>query len=415
MITAWQNILAHIPVEIPPVINSPGGNEIAMFEKITPRGLQYLNLSKKKSHDIPGDVLENYAHFGRPTPLMRAHNLERYLDTPAAIYLKREDVIPTGSFKLNTALAQASKAKEEGYEGVVTETGAGQWGLAISAACAIYGLQCRIFMARCSYEQKPLRRQLMEFYGSVVHPSPGKETASGRQMMDDENYARGSIGTAISEAVDFASHHSSFAYVAGSNLPFVYLHQSVIGLETIAQLRQLGEQPDVVLACVGGGSNLAGFALPFTYSNDRFENQLRIVGCESAVIPRLTTGEYRYDHSDPMGLTPLVKSYTLGKEFTPPPTHIGGLRQHNGSPVIGALLKNGLISARAFTENDIFAAGKLLGRVEGIIPAPESCHSIAGVMEEALAAKATGSRRVIVSCVSGSGILDFAGYLNHGS
>lgn len=406
LVTEWQNILPNIPVEIPKVINSEGRDQIATFERITPRGLQYLNLSNKKNHRIPEDVLENYCHFGRPTPLVRARRLEDYLDTPARIYFKREDVIPTGSFKLNTALAQASRAKVEGYEGVVTETGAGQWALAISAACAIYQLKCKIFMARCSYEQKSLRRQWMEFYGSQVVPSPSLETHNGRQMHAEGDYHHGSIGTAIAEATEFAVSHPTYAYVAGSNLPFVYIHQSVMGLEAIRQLRLLGETPDAVLACVGGGSNFAGFALPFSYSEERYDAAIRIIGCESAVIPRLTKGEYRYDHSDPLGVTPLVRSYTLGRSFTPPPTHIGGLRQHNGSPVIGALLKNGLISAKAYTEEEIFAAGRLLGRLEGIIAAPESCHGVAGVIEEAIQAKERGLPAVIVSCISGSGILD---------
>lgn len=413
IVTEWQNIMGYIDVDVPPTINSPGKDEIGDFEKIIPKGLQYLALTKKKKHIIPEEILVKYREFGRPTPLTRALNLEKYLDTPARIFLKREDIIPTGSFKLNTALAQAFFAKKEGYKGVVTETGAGQWGLAISAACAIYDLQCTIFMARCSFEQKPLRRQLMELYGSKVHASPSKHTESGRRLANDKKFHHGSIGTAISEAVQYATNNMEFAYVAGSNMPFVYLHQSIMGIETIRQLRNLDEKPDTIIACVGGGSNLAGFALPFRYSDDHFNGDFRIIGSESAIIPRMTKGEYRYDHSDPAGLTPLVKSYTLGKDFTPPPTHIGGLRQHNGSPIIGALLKNDKFIARAYGEKEVFQSGQLLARMEGIICAPESCHSICAVIEEAKLAKESGRAETIVSCVSGSGILDFSGYLKH--
>lgn len=410
IIKEWQNVAAHIPVSIPPVINSPGQDEISVFEKITPKGLLYLNQSKRLSHAIPDDVLVNYRQFGRPTPLIRAKRLEEYLGSSAKIFLKREDVIPTGSFKLNTALAQASRAKQDGYEGVVTETGAGQWGLAISAACALYRLKCRIFMARCSYQQKPLRRQLMEFYGSEVYPSPSSQTNSGRKLSACPEFLNGSIGTAISEAIEFARDNSSYAYVAGSNMHFVYVHQSVMGLEAVAQLKEIGEQPDTVMACVGGGSNLAGFALPFRYSMDAFTHEFDIVGCESSVIPRLTKGKYKYDHSDPAGLTPLGLSFTLGKDFMPPPTHIGGLRQHNASPLIGALLKNNLFEARAYTEEQIFRSGQVLAQTEGIIAAPESCHGIAGVIEEATKKDQGDKKKVIVSCVSGSGIMDFAGF-----
>lgn len=411
--TAWENVLVNIPYEIPPIKNSDGMDQIGTFRQITPKSLQYLNTSRRPFHEIPPAVHEQYCLMGRPTPLMRARNLEQYLDTPAHIYLKREDVNPVGSFKINTALAQAHQAKLEGYEGVVTETGAGQWGLAISVACAIYKLKCRVFMARCSYGQKPMRRQLMEFYGAEVAPSPSSFTAAGRSLAENPDFYNGSIGTAISEAVEFAQSHPGYAYVAGSNLPFVYIHQSIIGLEAVRQLYNAGEQPDTVIACVGGGSIFSGFALPFRYSNTRFDTSPELLACESTVIPRLTKGEYRYDHADPMGITPMGLSYTLGKDFTPPPTHIGGLRQHNGSPVVGVLLKNKEVTARAYDEAEIFAAGRLLALQEGIMSSPESCHSIAGVISAALKAKEESRQQVIVSCVSGSGVLDLPGFLKH--
>lgn len=410
----WYNVIPDLPVEVPPPINSEGGDELGLFQRIAPKGLVYLNTSKRARHRIPADVLDCYRDFGRPTPLVRARRLEAHLRTPARIYLKREDFLPSGSFKLNTSIAQAARAREEGYEGVVTETGAGQWGLSLCMAGAIYGLRCRVFQARCSFEQKPQRRLLMELYGGEVLPSPSDVTAAGRAMLAHGELRVGSIGTAISEAVEFARESPQYAYVAGSNLLHVYIHQSVIGIETARQLRAQSEEPDVLVASVGGGSNLAGFALPMAYGPEAFSRTPELLACESAVIPRLTRGEYRYDHGDPAGLTPLVKSYTLGRGFIPPPTHVGGLRQHNGSPVVGALLQAGLLRAKAYSEPEVFAAGRLLARLEGILAAPETCHALAGVLDAAREAKEQGVARVIVACVSGSGALDLAGYEMHG-
>lgn len=409
----WNNPLVGLPVAVPPPVDSPGGGQLALFHRIVPKGLQRLQLSKPARHPIPSEVLEHYARCGRPTPLVRARQLERHLGTPARIYLKREDLLPSGSFKLNTALAQVAQARKEGFEGVVSETGAGQWGLSLAMASAIHGLSCRVFQARCSYEQKPLRHGLMGLHGAAVVPSPSELTASGRRMAESEKLRAGSIGTAISEAVEFARDNTGYAYTAGSNLVYVYAHQTVIGLETIRQLQALSERPDVVVACVGGGSNFAGFALPLAYGSDAFVERPRLLACESAVVPRLTQGRYQYDHGDPLQLTPLTKSYSLGSDFVPPPTHVGGLRQHNGSALIGALHAAGLIEVSAWDEPEVFAAGRLLARLEGMVAAPESCHALCGVIAEARAAAALGVERVIVSCVSGSGALDWNGYQKH--
>jgi tryptophan synthase beta chain len=409
----WDNPLVALPVAVPPPKSSPGGGQLEVFHRIVPRGLQRLQLARPARHVIPQDVLEAYARCGRPTPLVRARRLERHLDTPARIYLKREDVLPSGSFKLNTALAQVAQALEEGFGGVVSETGAGQWGLSLAMASAMHGLSCRVFQARCSYEQKPLRHGLMSLHGAAVVPSPSDLTVSGRAMAENQKLCIGSIGTAISEAVEFARDNTEYAYTAGSNLVYVYAHQTVMGLETIRQLQALSERPHVVVACVGGGSNFAGFALPMAYGSEAFAERPRLLACESSVVPRLSRGRYEYDHGDPMRLTPLTKSYTLGSDFVPPPTHVGGLRQHNGSPLIGALHAAGLIEVSAWDEAEVFAAGRLLARLEGVVAAPESCHALCGVIAEARAAAKLGEERVIVSCVSGSGALDWNGYQKH--
>ncbi|MDR3637975.1 MAG: TrpB-like pyridoxal phosphate-dependent enzyme [Isosphaeraceae bacterium] len=409
----WYNVVPDLPGRPPEPRNSEGGDELRLIAQITPKGLSYLGLSRRRHHAIPDEVRQRYTDFGRPTPLTNAARLAAYLETPARIYFKREDVIPSGSFKINTALAQAWAARQEGYDGLVTETGAGQWGLALSVASAVFGLRCRVYMARCSYGQKSTRRQLMELHGADVIASPSQTTEVGRRLGAGEPDPPGSIGTAISEAVEFARDHPSFAYAAGSNVSYVYVHQSVIGIETARQLRALGEAPDVAVTCVGGGSNFAGFVLPLVYGDDAFEPRPVMFACESRTIPRLTEGQYRYDHADPGGLTPLVKSYSLGQSFQPPATHVGGLRQHNGSPIIGLIHSQGLIRARAYSEEEVFEAGRLLARLEGIFPAPESCHCVCGVIDAAREAAERREACVIVGCISGAGALDMAGYQAH--
>jgi pyridoxal-phosphate dependent TrpB-like enzyme len=405
-IREWYNPFADVPFAVPPPRNSEGGSQLSVLDGIVPRALQHLGASRERYPLIPSDVTDNYAAAGRPTPLTRASNLERRLGTRASIYFKREDLTTTGSFKLNTALAQASAAKKEGYTGVVTETGAGQWALALAAASAIYGLKCRIFQARCSFEQKPIRRELMALYGAEVIPSPSDTTEAGRALQARGSFHDGSIGTAISEAIEFAQRNRGWAYLAGSNLPFVYVHQSIIGREALAQLAAVERRATTLCVSVGGGSNLAGFVTPFLWGPERAPPGT-VLACESAHVPRLTRGEYRYDHGDPAGLTPQVLSFTLGMDFVPPPSHTGGLRQHNGSPLVGVLVKEKVIRPVAFADREVFTAGRLLAETEGIVAAPETCHAVCGVLRMAEIAEPGD---VIVSCISGAGAFDLAGY-----
>ncbi len=409
-ITSWCNVKPSLPVAVPAPKGTKHGQEVERLRRLLPGGCCELNESTETMHSIPADLQDLYRRSGRPTPLTRARRLEEHLGTRSRIYLKREDVIPTGSFKLNTALAQARQARIEGFDTVVTETGAGQWGLALSAACALNSLGCVVFMARCSYEQKADRRRNMELFGTEVHSSPSRFTRSGTRLLEGDSAHPGSIGTAISDAIEYVLAHDRCAYAAGSNFPFVYVHQSVIGLEAFAQMRRLDETPTALVACVGGGSNFAGFVLPQVYGPAGYGMPVRMVGCESAAIPRLTRGRYAWDHGDAAGLTPLVKSYTLGRDFVPPPVHTGGLRQHNGSPMIGALRHAGYMEVRAYEEREILETGRLVSRLEGLLPAPESCHALCGSMHIAAEADQAGREEVIVCCVSGSGTFDIAAY-----
>ncbi|MFZ1527914.1 MAG: TrpB-like pyridoxal phosphate-dependent enzyme [Ferruginibacter sp.] len=406
----WYNVLPHLNAPLAPPIDvvDENGSRIEIIKKIRPRALQLQDESDEEWIGIPDEVLEAYEQIGRPTPLVRAIQLEKYLGTPAKIFLKREDVLPTGSFKLNTSIAQAYFAKKEGIKGLVSETGAGQWGTSLAFAANQFGLDSRIFWVKVSYEQKPYRVLQAKLLGAEVVPSPSEMTSAGREILKKDPQSPGSIGTGISEAIDFALHNDSYKYVSGSNLPHVLLHQSVIGLETKEQLLALGETPDVLVACVGGGSNLGGFMSPFI--EDSRKKGLRLFGAESEAAPRLTKGEYKYDHSDPLGLTPKVLSYTLGMDYVPPPVHSGGLRQHNGSPVIGSWKNEGLLEAKAFSQEDAFEAGRLFAQYERAIPAPETNHAIKAVIDLALDCKKQQRKCNIVMCFSGSGLLDLSGY-----
>ncbi|MDH4163823.1 MAG: TrpB-like pyridoxal phosphate-dependent enzyme [Nitrospirota bacterium] len=408
----WYNVLPSLPKPLPEAKDPKGDfSPIELMKKIRPRSLQEQDAAPNKWITIPEDVLDKYLKIGRPTLLQRAVNLEKYLKTPAKIFFKREDLLPTGSFKLNTSIAQAFYAKEEKFEGLISETGAGQWGTAVCVSAKLYDLQAQIFMARISYEQKLYRRYYMKLYGGDVYPSPSTKTAAGRKMLDDRPGHPGSIGTGISEAVETAANYNGkFAYVSGSNLPHVLLHQTVIGLETMKQMKLISEKPDILIACVGGGSNLGGFFLPFFEEKMKKPGSITFLAAESTAVPRLTKGTYRYDAGDSSGLTPLTKSYTLGQDFIPPEIHIGGLRQHSGSPIIGLLRHEGLLDAVAFDQTDIFEAGRLFSICEGILPAPESCHAISAAIKVALEAKEEGKERTIVFCLSGSGFFDLEGY-----
>jgi pyridoxal-phosphate dependent TrpB-like enzyme len=420
----WCNILTRLPEAVPPALDAPpaltpasadapfdihrGGSGLALLRTIRLRAMLEQDESVAAWIDIPWQVQERYAEMGRPTPITRARALERYLGTDAAIFVKREDLLPTGSFKLNSAVAQCFFARAEGANGLVTETGAGQWGQAIAWACRLYGLRSVVFWAKVSERQKQGRSALTRMLGAVVHPSPSPETVVGQRLLDEGRDPLGSLGSAIGEAICYARDRGDCRYVSGSNLPHVLLHQSVIGLETRAQLEQAGTRPDVLIACVGGGSNLGGFMGPFLDDKAARRSSLRLLAAEAASAPRLTRGELRYDHADPLGITPLTKSYTLGRDYRLPATHVGGLRQHNGSPVVGVLRKSGLLEAVAYEEADVFATGALFVRLEGVLPAPESCHALRAAID--VARELNGQRKNIVVCMSGSGWLDLEGY-----
>lgn len=410
---AWLNLLTRLPMPLPEPRDpdGPGESRIAMQRRIRLRAALEQDGCSADRIAIPAEVRDRYAEIGRPTPLVRATALEAYLDTPARIYLKREDLLPTGSFKLNSAIAQAYYARQEGVRTLVTETGAGQWGHAVAYACRMFGLEAIIFWAGVSARQKKGRYAVIRMLGGEIHASPSSHTPVGRALRTEGRHRLGSLGTAIGEAIAYAADHPETRYISGSNLPHVLMHQTVIGLETKAQLAALGERPDVLVACVGGGSNLGGFIGPFLDDKRERGAGLTLIGAESASAPRLTKGEWRYDHADPQGVTPLVKSYTLGRDYELPETHVGGLRQHNGSPVIGVLRAAGLIEAHAYEEKEIFEMGRLILRTEGFLPAPESCHALQAAVDRALLARETGREETIVVCVSGSGMLDVDGYM----
>ena len=408
--TQWFNLVKYLPERLPEPRDPEDGqpSRIEVMGRIRLKSMLAQDRAAEPWIDIPSSVLDRYQEIGRPTPLMRARRLERYLDTPARIFVKREDLLPTGSFKLNSSVVQAYYAAQEGVPALVSETGAGQWGHAVAYSCRLYGIKSVIFWADVSARQKKERGTLIRMLGSVVHASPSRETEVGRVLQ--KRGTIGSLGTAIGEAIAFATSNPDFRYISGSNHPHVLLHQSVIGLETKKQLEAIGESPDKLIACVGGGSNLGGFIGPFLPEKMQRGSELRMIAAEAETAPRLTKGEWRYDHADPIGVTPLTKSYTLGRDFPLPETHVGGLRQHNGSPVVGLLKKHGIIEACAYAERDIFEAGQLFLRLEGILAAPESCHALRAVIDHALEAKRNHRKENIVCCMSGSGMLDLAGY-----
>jgi tryptophan synthase beta chain len=356
--------------------------------------------------EIPEPVREIYKLW-RPTPLFRARRLERELDTPARIYYKYEGVSPAGSHKPNSAVAQAYANKEAGVERLATETGAGQWGSALALACSLFGLECVVYMVGASYDQKPHRRTLMESWGATVIRSPSDTTDAGRAQAA---HPTGSLGIAISEAVEVAAKDPNTNYALGSVLNHVCLHQTVIGQEALAQMEMAGDEPDVVVGCVGGGSNFAGMTFPFIRRVLRGEAKTRFLAAEPAACPTLTRGVYRYDFGDTVGLTPLMPMFTLGHDFVPPPVHAGGLRYHGDSPIVCALVKQGLVEARAYKQNETFEAALRFARTEAILPAPEPAHAIRAVIDEAEAAKDAGEQRVILLNLCGHGHFDMSAY-----
>jgi tryptophan synthase beta chain len=406
--THWVNLMPDLPGEPLPPLN-PGTMEPAGPDDLTPifpMALIAQEVSAEPEVEIPEPVREIYKLW-RPTPLFRAHRLERELDTPARIYYKYEGVSPAGSHKPNSAVAQAYANKEAGVERLATETGAGQWGSALALACSLFGLDCVVYMVGASYDQKPHRRTLMESWGATVIRSPSDTTDSGRAQA---SHPTGSLGIAISEAVEVAAKDPNTNYALGSVLNHVCLHQTVIGQEALAQMEMAGDEPDVVVGCVGGGSNFAGMTFPFIRRVLRGEAKTRFVAAEPAACPTLTRGVYHYDFGDTVGLTPLMPMFTLGHDFVPPPVHAGGLRYHGDSPLVCALVKAGLVEARAYRQNETFEAALRFARTEAILPAPEPSHAILAVIEEAEAAKQAGEERVILLNLCGHGHFDMSAY-----
>ncbi len=406
--THWVNLMADMPSDGPPPLH-PGTGQPAGPDDLAPlfpMELILQEVSTEPEIEIPEPVRDAYKLW-RPTPLYRAHRLERALDTPAHIYYKYEGVSPAGSHKPNTAVAQAYANAQAGITKLTTETGAGQWGSALAFACRLFGLECEVWMVGSSYDQKPYRRSMMETWGATVHRSPSELTQAGRSQ---SGHPTGSLGIAISEAVEVAAQGADTNYSLGSVLNHVLLHQTVIGQEAIAQMAMAGEEPDVVVACVGGGSNFGGLVFPFMRRVLRDGAKTRFVAAEPAACPTLTRGVYAYDYGDTVGLTPLMPMYTLGHDFVPPPVHAGGLRYHGDSPLVCGLVKAGLVEARAYRQNETFDAAVRFARSEGIIPAPEPAHAIRAVMQEALAAREAGEQRVILFGLCGHGNFDLSAY-----
>jgi tryptophan synthase beta chain len=406
----WYNILADMPTPMCPPLHPGTGKPIQAEDlaPVFPMNLIEQEVSTERWINIPDAVLEKYLLW-RPTPLYRARGFEKFLNAPVRIYYKNEGVSPPGSHKPNTAVAQAYYNKVFGVKRLSTETGAGQWGSALSMACQMFGLECRVFMVRVSYDQKPYRRMMMSTWGAECIASPSERTQAGRRILAEHPDSPGSLGIAISEAIEDAVGDESARYSLGSVLNHVLLHQSIIGLEAHKQLEQIGEYPDVVMGCAGGGSNFAGISLPFV--RDKIHGkQLSIVAAEPTSCPTLTRGPFAYDFGDTAMTTPLLAMYTLGHNFVPAPIHAGGLRYHGMAPIVSHLLKEQLIEARAYGQVETFTAGVNWSRVEGFIPAPETSHVIAAVVQEAERAREEGKEKVILFNWSGHGLVDLAAY-----
>ena len=408
---AWYNIIADLPAPPPPVLHPGTGQPIGPDDlaPLFPMGLIQQEVSGDRWIEIPEPVREVYRLY-RPTPLHRARRLERALDTPAHIYYKYEGVSPAGSHKLNTAIAQAYFNKAEGTKRLATETGAGQWGSALAMACQFVGLDCTVYMVKVSYQQKPYRRSMMQVFGAEVIPSPSDRTQGGLQVLAQDADSPGSLGIAISEAVEDAATHDDTHYSLGSVLNHVLLHQTVIGLEAKRQMEMAGEEPDEVIGCVGGGSNFSGLSFPFIQDKLTAGKRTRILAVEPAACPTLTRGSYAYDFGDTVGLTPLVKMYTLGHTFVPPGIHAGGLRYHGDAPLLCQLVEHGLVEAVAYPQNPVFAAAVQFAQSEGIIPAPEAAHAVKAAIDSALQAKEEGRSWVILFGLSGHGHFDMGAF-----
>ena len=410
--TQWYNIQADMVNKPQPMIH-PGTKQPIKATDLYPLfaeecANQEVNQTDRWI-DIPEDVREKYAYY-RCTPLVRAYGLEEALGTPAHIYFKNESVNPLGSHKLNSAIPQAYYCKQQGVTNVTTETGAGQWGAALSYAAKLYGLDCAVYQVKISYEQKPYRRSIMQVFDALVTPSPSMSTRAGKDILTADPNHQGSLGTAISEAVELAMTTPNCKYLLGSVLSHVCLHQTVIGLEAEKQMAMAGEYPDIVIGCFGGGSNFSGISFPFLRHNLLDGKKTRFIAAEPASCPKLTKGEFKYDFGDETGLTPLIPMFSLGHDFRPANIHAGGLRYHGAGAIVSQLLKDGLIEAVDIRQLDSFAAGTLFAKAEGIIPAPESCHAIAATINEALKCKETGEAKTILFNLSGHGLVDMTAY-----
>jgi len=407
----WYNILPDFPEPMAPRLNPATKQPIAPEDMLAlfPENLLQQEMSEERWIEIPEPVREVYSLW-RPTPLLRAARLERALKTPAHIYFKYEGVSPAGSHKPNSSVPQAYYNKLAGTKRLATETGAGQWGSSLAFACQLFGLECNIYMVRVSYQQKPYRRMLMHSWGATVHASPSSETEYGRSLVAKDPHHPGSLGIAISEAIEDTVKHPNTKYSLGSVLNHVCMHQTVIGLEAIRQMEMAGEEPDIIYGCAGGGSNFAGIAFPFLHRNLSEKKKYRVVAVEPSACPSMTEGEYRYDFGDTAATTPLMMMYTLGHDFIPPPIHAGGLRYHGMAPTVSHLLKLGLIEAQAVHQTKVFEAATLFMRNEGIVPAPESAHAIAAVVDEAIKAREEGRKKVLLFNLSGHGFLDLGAF-----
>ncbi len=408
----WYNIVADMPTKPMPMLH-PGTKQPIKEEDLFPLFAKDLAKQEMNQSDpwieIPEEVREKYKIY-RPTPLVRAYNLEKALDTPAHIYFKNESVSPVGSHKLNSALAQAYYCKKEGTTNITTETGAGQWGTALSFAAKTFGLELAVYMVKISYEQKPYRRSLMQTWGAQVIPSPSMSTKSGRKTITEQPSYQGSLGTAISEAIELAMSTPNCKYTLGSVLNHVSLHQTVIGLEAEKQMELAGEYPDIVIGCFGGGSNFSGLSFPFMRHNIKEGKKTRFIAAEPASCPKLTRGKFEYDFGDEAGYTPLLPMFTLGHNFAPAHIHAGGLRYHGAGTIVSQLLKDELMEAVDIKQLDSFNAGVLFAQTEGIVPAPESAHAIAAAINEALKCKEEGTTKTILFNLSGHGLVDMAAY-----
>jgi tryptophan synthase beta chain len=414
MPTQWYNLIADLPEPPPPPLHPGTGQPVGPDDlaPLFPMALIAQEVTVDRYVDIPDDVLEVY-RLWRPSPLYRARRLEKALGTPARIYYKYEGVSPVGSHKPNTAVPQAYYNAAEGVTKLTTETGAGQWGSALAFACATYGIDCEVWQVRASYDQKPYRKIMMETFGATVHPSPSDLTQSGRAVLAEHPDSTGSLGIAISEAVEMAAGDPNARYALGSVLNHVLMHQTVIGEEALKQFELAGDTPDIVVGCTGGGSNFGGLTFPFLREKlaGRMDPVIRAV--EPAACPSLTRGRYAYDFGDTAGLTPLLKMHTLGHEFIPDPIHAGGLRYHGMSPLMSHVYELGLVEALAVGQQECFAAGVRFARAEGIIPAPEPTHALAACIEEALRCKETGEEKVILTALCGHAHLDLPAYASY--